>query len=318
MCQKPFVTLILMLGWVFTFIFLFSNFSYAVSGWVKVHSDSSVVKINGSSGGACTGTRVSKDGYILTARHCFNGCLISGGFVDSYSLFPEYGWRSPKLYQMNKKATCSISINDEVKNVEVVAIGPGFMIPTEQRSLSLYDKDLYLSFLEKSYFHNGDFAIIKEDSSTQNCKSVNWASALEGEDVHYHGYPSKSFGRPEGRNSDGESLLKGEGVVSSSIVNSSCLGSNAKNIDELIVRFDREDVMLSTVDNLPGASGSSLLNNSGEIVALINSHYRFGVDVEKTYCSGATVAIPTYHILRQLEVMGFGQKIDEFFSCSEG
>ena len=305
-----------MWGWGFLLAVLSPFFSHAISGWTPVDYDPTVVQINGRGGGGCTGTRISKDGYILTARHCFNGCLISGGFVDAYNLFPEYGWRSPKLYQLHQEAVCLTTIDGVAKKIKIVAIGPGFMTPMEQGSLNLYDKDLYLDFLQKSYLHNGDFAIIKEDVEGQSCRKVNWSSALDGEKVSFSGYPIQSSGRPCGRDSDGKSLLKGEGLVPSSSLDSSCVDSSLSNLDKLITRFDREDIMLSTVDNLPGASGSSLLNSSGEIVALINSQYRSGIDVESTYCSGTTVSIPTDHILRLLKETGFRRRVDEFFSCS--
>lgn len=293
-------------------LFLFPTVSYGVAGWSEVDLDRSVVKI----GTGCTGTRISNEGHILTARHCFNGCLISGGFVEVERLFPEHGWQSPKLYKLNQEATCATTVDGEATDISVLAIGPGFMTPMEQGSLSYLDSSLYEEFLEKSYLHNGDFAIVKEQvTSETSCRNVSWSKTNINEEVVFRGYPSRSTGRPDGRNSDGYSMLEGRGVVIASIFDNACVSENAQNYESLVMRYDREDLILSTVDNLPGGSGSALLNRGGEIIGVINSQYRQGIDVQSTYCSGSTVAIPMHHISKVLDESGHGDQVQNYFNC---
>ena len=62
-----------------------------------VERDSSVLRIEDGFG-SCTGTRISRNGHILTARHCLNACLISGNYVESVRIYPEFGYQSPTLY----------------------------------------------------------------------------------------------------------------------------------------------------------------------------------------------------------------------------
>ena len=319
--QKLLIHSIMMLSVVKTILLplllITPSLSFGVAGWSMISEDSSVVQI-----GNCTGTRISNDGHILTARHCFNGCLISGNFVEINQLFPEYGWRSAKLYKLNQRASCSTTIDGHKKGIEVVATGPGFMIPTEQRSLIVLASDIYNDFLKRSYLHNGDFAIIKEETTKKtSCRNVNWDRVNQKDQVTFRGFPIESSGRPLGRNSNGVSLFEGSGVIVGSILENSCIGEDeyhSKGLINLINRYDRDDLLLSTVDNLPGVSGSSLLNNSGEIIGVINSQYRKGIDVQSTYCSGSTVAIPMHHIRSLLEEGGFKEEqIHNFFDCQE-
>jgi hypothetical protein len=285
--------------------------SFGVVGWEQVQEDLSVVKV----GEGCTGTRVSSEGHILTARHCFNGCLIAGGFVDADQLFPEYGWQSPKLYHLNQTAVCLTEIDGVEKQVEILAIGPGFMTPMEQGSLIYTAPELYNEFLEQSFFHNGDFAIIKEQTDVTSCKRDNWNDPTDGAEVFFRGFPSATTGRPNGRDSDGESLLESHGVIVGSILENSCIDKNTTNLNTLPLRYDREEILLSTVDNVPGGSGSALLNSDGEIIGLINSQYRQGIDVQSTYCSGSTVAISMRHIKSLLEETDIVNDIQVIFNC---
>jgi len=285
---------------------------FAVSGWSYIGTDSAVVKV----GDGCTGTRISNDGHVLTARHCFTDCLINSSSVEEEVLFPEFGWRSQKLYKLKSTAFCEASINGVDEVIEILAIGPGFMTPMEQSSLVHFDKELYTNFLNKSYFHNGDFAIIKvQESQVASCKKVSLEPLDNNKEVSFRGYPMQSTGRPDGRNSDGKSLLEGSGFVIDSVFENSCIDEQAHNSEALRLRYDRSDLILSTVDNLPGGSGSALLNVENRIIGLVNSQYRQGIDIHSTYCSGSTVAVSIEHIFKLLDEMGFGEDKNKFFNC---
>jgi hypothetical protein len=289
---------------------------HAVSGWETLTSDPTVIKIE-ASGGTCTGTYISDEGHILTARHCIHGCLIAQGFVQETPLFPEYGWRSPKLYQQNRVAHCPVQLDGQEVEVQVLSSGPGFMIPSEQASLALYDREIHQNFLEQGFLHNGDYALLKVDSLPRNkkCRSMARQPILNGDPVHYFGYPSASTGRPQGRNSDGNQLMLAHGEVIPSILQNSCISPDTNQAGRLTQTYDRPEIILSTVDILPGSSGSSLLNEQGQVVALINSMYRQGIDVVSTYCAGSAVAVDIQTVLIGIETSAVGP-IEDFHFCT--
>ncbi len=291
--------------------------SWSQPGW-EPFFDETVVRFGEFGSGTCTGTRISHQGHILTARHCFDACLISGGFTEKTPLFPEFGWQSPQLYRQNKVATCSTLINGEKAEIEILASSPGFMIPIEQASLSQMDKTIHQSFLDQAFLHNGDFAIVREKTPIHtSCRKVSQKPLTSGEFVEFRGFPIASTGRPEGRNSSGKELLRGEGVVVSSILENSCISANTPFKEQLVNSYDREDIILSSLDVLPGASGSSLLNSQGEITGVINSIFRFKIDVLSTYCSGSAVAVPIASIVHHLKKQVGLKSVQEFFSCTE-
>ena len=265
--------------------------------------------------GACTGTRVSRSGHILTARHCLNPCLIRSNYVEPVRLYPELGHRSPNLYLFtNTKPTyCDFSVNGESKTLKVVAASRGFMIPSEQKSLGTLDWNLYVSFLDNSYFHNGDFAILQDETSTGGeCKSIGRYKLSPGDHVHYFGFPGATTGRPDGMNSDGNQLRMGQGRVIKSISQNPCV----KYItDRLKIKYDRDDLLLSTVDMVHEASGSSLLDINGDVVGLLNSSFSQGVKIFSQYCEDSAVAVKIETILDFLEENEFLNS-DEIFSCN--
>ena len=294
------------------FSLLYSDFSYSDPGWITVKEDRSVLRIEDNFG-TCTGTRVSRNGHILTARHCLNDCLISSNYVEPVRLYPEFGHRSPNLYLFtNRKPTyCDLSVNGESKTLKVVAASRGFMIPSEQRSLGVFDWNLYVSFLDNSYFHNGDFAILQDETSTGGeCKSIGRYKLIPGDYVHYLGFPDATTGRPDGMNSDGNQLRMGRGRIIESISQNPC----ANITDRLKTRYDRDDLLLSTVDIVHGASGSSLLDRNGNVVGLLNSSFGQGVKISSQYCEGSAVAIKIETILGFLKENEFLNS-NETFSC---
>jgi len=244
--------------------------------------------------------------------------LISNEFVESERIYPEDGWRSPKLYEYDRgrKATCTMEVDGEMKDIDILSLSPKFMTEMEKGSMSIYDYPRYLSYLEQSFFHNGDYLIAQiQESRNTSCRRINLNSAI-GDDVSYKGYPAASRGRGV-RNSDGKSLLKSEGKVTESIRFNECIiASNPNNIEKLSVIYDRDEIILSSVDILPGASGSSLLNHKGEIIGLLNSTYTKGVDMYEKYCEGSAVAVRMNHILELAKKHLSSMELKEVFSCN--
>ncbi len=295
--------------------YVYSNKALARAGWESASPREEIVKIK-TSFGHCTGTRVSNQGHILTARHCLNACLIQSDSIRAEALFPEEGWRSPNLYHFTdeRDVHCEAEINGVPKVFEVLAASTGFMTPSEQGSLSLYASELHQRFLDSGYFHNGDFALIKvAEFESSRCLQVSDQELSLSAPVHYFGYPGDSSGRPERRNSDGESFYQGEGEVISSILENPCIKGSE---EALINRYDRDELILSTVDILPGASGSSLLNHRGEIVGLLNSSYTNGAQMFERYCRGSAVALSMVRIKETLLQDFPSLDLGEVFHCS--
>ncbi len=290
----------------------------ALAGWSEAVASSEFVKIE-TQFGHCTGTRISDHGHILTARHCFNACLIQSGQLEDEPIYPEEGWRSPKLYHVleERPVYCDMSLEGKNVRAEVVATSRAFMVPSEQSSLSFLSPEMYQEFLEKSYFQSGDFAILKlQAESSARCLRISSLASSLGDAVHYYGYPGASRGgRPEGRESLGDRILMGQGLITPSILDNPCVvGDEIKLRD----RYDREELILSSVDILPGASGASLLNSSGEIIGLLNSSYSNGLEMYERYCPGSAVAISIESLVLDLRTRFSREDVTQFFNCSQG
>jgi hypothetical protein len=298
----------------FYFSIIISESSFAKPGWTPSSLRKEVVKLVDSFG-SCTGTRVSRNGHILTARHCFNACIISQKIAHENLIYPEDGWRSPILYQMDYKNEyfCEVTIDGVLSRVKLIGGSQGFMTPMEQSSLSLMDKSLYSDFLNLNYFYNGDFLIIKEEVEAPTaCATLSRETVHVGEYLYYDGYPAQTTGRPEKGNSDGFSMQHSEGKRSKTIVDNSCIHQYL-DAKDLIYKYNRENIILSDLDVVPGASGSALRNQKGEIVGLINSVYGPGVDIHKQYCSDSVVSVSSDFIIKTLKNQ-VGE-IQEIFDC---
>lgn len=290
--------------------------SNAREGWAPAGPDKTIVKLKDNFG-TCTGTRISNEGHILTARHCFNACLISKKYATSERIYPEDGWQSPKLYTFDKKAEaiCELKIDGIPSKVKILATSPSFMTEMDKGSMSRFDYPRYLDYENKSFFQSGDFLIAKQlDVKNTSCRrtSLNLGSVTS---VHYKGYPAASKGRP-GRNSDGKNLMLAEGHLVDSITTNPCVPrNNSISMDRLKDTYDRPELQLSSVDILPGASGSSLLNQDGEIIGLLNSTYAYRVDIYEHYCSGSAVAIKLSHVLELARNHMSDPEISDAFDC---
>lgn len=288
----------------------------AREGWSPARADKTIVKLKDNFG-TCTGTRISNEGHILTARHCFSACLIAKKYVTSERIYPEDGWQSPKLYTFDKssEAICEVEIDGVPSKVKVLATSPSFMTEIDKGSMSLYDYPRYLDYENKSFFQSGDFLIAQQlEVKNTRCRpnSLNLGRVTS---VHYKGYPAASKGRP-GRNSDGKNLMLAEGHLVDSITTNQCVPQDGSvNMNRLKDTYDRPELQLSTVDILPGASGSSLLNQDGEIIGLLNSTYAYKVDIYQHYCSGSAVAIKLSHVLELARNHMKDSEISDAFNC---
>lgn len=301
----------------FVTFYVLNSVAFAVPGWVKAEADPRVVKITDSFG-SCTGNRISNDGHILTARHCLNACLVSKGYVEEINIYPEMGWRSPKLYKskLDENSFCKVAIDGKEQMVQVLAASEAFMVPSEQSSLYNMDKELYFEYLNSGYFHNGDFAIIKSSEKTADCFQMSLSPAEPGAPVSYSGYPGATTGRPTGLDSDGESFLKAQGELIESIAQNSCVTKNTK-VDRFKRLYDRPGLVLSTVDLQQSASGSLLVDQGGYGLALINSHVGFGSKTFSRYCAGSAVAVSVLEIMKDVQERYGNSLWKKFFSCSQ-
>ena len=145
---------------------------------------------------------------------------------------------------------------------------------------------------------------LKDDTDKgSQCKSIGNTELRVGERVHYIGYPNATTGRPIGTDSNGDQLSMGQGHIIESILENPCVIGSEK----LKTKYDRDELLLSTVDIVPGASGSSLLDKDGNIVGLLNSSFSQGVNIFSQYCEGSAVAIKIGSILNFLEEKQFSK-----------
>jgi len=265
-----------------------------------------VVLLNSPSG-RCTGTYVSSDGAILTARHCLQICLIRSGVVrevseqDGAIVFYE------TVPERLGVATCELEINGVPQTVTVEATGPGFVMPFNMSGLSSLNPALMKDLIARGYTSSGDFAIVRQRVTTPTaCVALAQAPAQPGDFVQSIEYPAATE-RPDGYNSDGEQAYASGGVVAHSIAENSCVveaSPPAERLARLMATFDDASSFVSSLDSNHGASGSPVFNAKGEVVGILINIYRHTSITQKQedepevrFCLGSSKALRIERVL---------------------
>jgi hypothetical protein len=270
---------------------------------------------------SCSHTWVSNDGYLLTALHCIEGCIVGAGEYDG-SHYHRFAYKEIEIagtkyyshpftvYEVNesrlKDLRCLLNEGAKGKKpleARIIAIGAKGWIPDHAREEF---KTRYPLLFEKTRQEGyvgigdyGDFALLKveptsETSTIENafdyfsyppqCLPIDSGATRLNEQVWSLSFPNVSA-RPNHKELVFQPVATG-GRVFSKTNHPLYSAEDLSNIDE--------HFLFSSTDSEIGSSGSSLVNSQGKITGLL----AMSVSVRDRYTSGSSLFLPASYIIQ--------------------
>lgn len=280
-----------------------------------VQAQSAVYYLNSNSG-RCTASLISNSGHFLTARHCLQRCLIPQGVFNRAEDSPLGSYYFKLDPEKLGHATCEVELNHRPETVTIEATSPGLILKMDERSFQTLEPALFSKLVEQGYTSEGDFVIFKSENyaNPQSCLNLVEEKNLNSRH-HVYSYPSETF-RPDGFNSDGQSMYYSSGHLNPDIFNNGCLQDlelSELQQNNLRQRFTFATSFLSSVDAIFGSSGSSVIDDDLNVLGILINVYSFWsvtrLDQDKPenlYCEGSAKTLRSSTILKYLK----GQNYD--------
>ncbi len=271
--------------------------------------------------GDCSATFVSNQGHILTALHCLH--MVWPG--DS---FPEMGVFIAKLPEqmIGRKILVAMSRDGEKESdieVTLVAAGKGhFKGGISPIQAFLGNAEKYLDLMEQKYGTAEDYLILKTDLQNTPCLPVASKSLAVGDFVWSLAFPGRDEdikGRPlwTGQHGAFTSGYITRGIVDNESLTDVLAGRSPEYQQtylNVVGAGENSDMVTSSMDNLPGASGGSWLNEKGEIVAVGNSLMSFR-SPKKGYVYGMAQGAEIQSVIGKLKTKLGEEAVSQIFSC---
>jgi hypothetical protein len=298
------ILILLLLNSVYTFAQFYPPSDAPFAGKVQnypraVSSSLGFAALGLSQVGRCSGTIISPDGYIISARHCFDRCFDEQYALSESTSQPE-GNQIQRVNRSKLPLTCQIGFNGAIQDVTVVATGDCKLGEPQQVGSKTSNENLELR--RGGCGSNGDFTIFKVDGQPPlKCSPACARSLGPGEDVWGVGFPSETH-RGDGHDSNGKSKYVSAGQVNCGLRDNedfksllagqpiSALISQFRDIAEkiklnrpqagadeiylsllkFIARTDGEKtgIIPSSTDFAPGSSGGGLFDDQGCLIGV--------------------------------------------------
>jgi len=277
-----------------------------------VTNKSPIIRIN--FGISCTATWLSPDGLMLTNIHCIESCLymyaekedIPGTVMDSNGNKPYYIYR----LKVNSLSDIQCEFNNVMGlEAQILSLGAHAWIPPEfKASLRENYREIHDKLLQEGVNGInglGDFALLKivRTSPVQpinlsrgiyfsyppSCLKLSQTPIAPEQEVRGLSYPD--IERPK---------FKIERQIYSPMVSKGIFIKRDKHpifsFQEIEDYFGSDkETIFSSVDAESGSSGSPLLDNNGDVLALVYAT----LAPRDAYLEGGTIAIPMETILRK-------------------
>ena len=242
---------------------------------------SSQQPVQGSLPEGCSTTAISSDGYMITALHCFEHCILDNNTPDSESNAP---WHKDMaglevadysaLQGTHKKCWASIDQNPLVE-VDLVATGRGLMRLTGDGPYRAETLARYRELELEGYDMGGDFAIFKlPDTRNAPCAKSSFVEPTVGEAMISLGFPVQTR-RPGPFNSDGNSIYATYGKRTAGVAENTDLPSLLRSgtpLSQLQRIWDIPGLTSSTLDlNHANSGGGAFRSSDGRLVGVMNT-----------------------------------------------
>lgn len=249
----------------------------------------------GFTNSTCTGTLISRQGHILTARHCLESAIVISDQVLGQTATPPVEFFNTKelsdnfsIYNFNvpnitKKLEIPVGLDETIVYAKIVGLGQGYLEP--RFTGAVVDeklRQLHQTMSNDGYSVGGDFAIVQiEQLKGLACYRLAKNKPSVGDRVHSIGFPCyKEFGDwPQNRVAQVETVVSSDGAFAENSLRNFYLPRGSFVTDGVAQECN---------------SGTSVMSNSNEIIGVFHTVF---YDNEKQQRS---VAISTERILELL------------------
>jgi hypothetical protein len=225
-----------------------------------------------SGGDHCSAVSVSRDGYVLTNLHCLKNCLSDAGKALEEITGEHYSIQKPRKQDPKDVVCGNLAWDDSEGNAHV----GGRVVWLGRGSQTFSDPDVETipaAAFRDVVAHHDDFAVLKFDlPGPTACVPASAAPPRAGSRVWNLGYPSFSS-RGDGYDSSGYKKHISFGAVTTDIRTDAYLSGVIKTEEQwrrLESAYGQPHILLSIVDSMHGSSGSMIVDEEGELVAI---HY---------------------------------------------
>lgn len=319
--------------------------------WGKIirSEKKSVVKFEVLGAGRCSGVKISNQGHVLTAMHCFESCLRAKAFYNVLNIENEMRTDYYAIIDQTRLPICDIrfkdyafDINDDFINepkigeAKVLATGVGKILlnPTNPNIDSIFD---FYSANKKTLteLRNvgvgriiGDFVVFQSDSFISNdCSQVVKDQSIKSpRELLSISFPNYTFSRSSGVNPNGRSQYVSLGKVSdngilssSSLFVKSLLDENEKEDVRLAYTHKNyagnDDIIWANYDALSGSSGSPTFTMEAKVFSLTTFNICDQFSARHQGCQFSSGGVRISKIVNDLKFNFSQEKINSFFEC---
>lgn len=267
----------------------------------------------------CSAVSVSRDGYVLTNLHCLKNCLTDAGKPLEEITGEHYSIQKPRK-QNPKGVVCgNLAWDDSEGN----AHAGGRIVWLGRGSQTFSDEDVE-AIPEASFrdvvAHHDDFAVLKFDLPGQTaCVPASAAPPHAGGTVWSLGYPNFSS-RGDGYDSSGYKKHISFGTITTDIRTDAYLSAKIKTDSQwrrLESAYGQPHILLSIVDSMHGSSGSMIVNEEGELLAIHYSATSPSAERMKADLGANGLSVRVDHIRAELKAGLGDEAARKIFDCPE-
>lgn len=269
---------------------------------------------------SCSSTFISSNGYLLSAAHCLEDCLVKNKILEPKQILPTSSLNSSQesatalvlnRENLSKKATCRVLIPGMgPMDAEVVAA------PRCLLKFSSYSRVKNEKVSDPACVHSEDFMVLKIPSEAPTaCLNASVGGIPQNGMVWGMGYAIKTERGSFDSDGQNKQLIAGHRNDLDSCV-----------LDPYNLKGQKRDVKTDTnleghhhltTDGAAWMSGAGILNMSGEVVgvqfAVSDPSQQYGRTLE---CRGGTTAVDMRLIRDSIASQTSTKQFNQIFNCS--
>ncbi|MGZ3775618.1 MAG: trypsin-like peptidase domain-containing protein [Pseudobdellovibrionaceae bacterium] len=282
-----------------------------------------------------TGIFISSHGHFLTAAHNMN--LFRGEDFPADKVFihqtepngyPDFMKRE-RIHHLALFNTETLESDFvDIEHGKIIVYGKGYADWDPLYTMRL-NRALYQRIIDEGYSKEEDYMIVATGIENTHCVPVAKENLRIGDFAYYIGYPGKEEFNVQGRPFWSSGLVPAfsSGNIVDGLMNTprgkqliaATPGILKDKQQQTFYRraFTSSNSFYSTLDCLPGCSGSGLINASGEVAGIINNGMRSGFEDARGYQSGVIGGANISHIVEKARSQLDQNTFSQVFDCKD-